>query len=1378
MSESDGERTARSVALEQAYVHEVYEQCAEKTAQSRHWPRIYQFLEELEPGALVCDVGCGNGKYLSVNQSIFKVGADRCKHLTDIAREKENEVLICDNLSLPFRDDSFDAVLSIAVVHHFATTERRVHALKELARVLRIGGRLVISVWAMEQRHRKFESQDVLVPWPKAYRFDSSCSAEPRSSGIPYADEIRYNQFAPKDFVASKSRKKYGSKSYWIDPVLSPSPSSSSLSSPNETCYSFVRRALQKLAGGKRGGPGNRPWFLETWSHGSGKDARHNRRDDSGDVDDLPIELRRLEDINVMLDKFPDTLSVKSKSLGDILEIQRLNLVRSRSSIPGLCSTLTSDTFLNETSETPSIAGSKPKLVKQKSHFIEDICLEISDNTAIQELIKDIPELGTMRKLPVRRGNVQKQSSLNEELMSADRLKEKEKIRRNIMKQASLNEEIICKRKAFEAFKDSLYSGNATKRFQLLKSGLTNRIKQSTTNIEKVSGMSIKNGFVKMLQGWTSGENEEEDECFDSVPCELFSPKCKPGEKTEKTAPAAKKDAESAERRLSREDGSDSSKDSSLQSDTSVDSEDSFASVIYVPKQDLSSIIDAISAPPGYQLRATSAPPSPRVKHPPDLMGPRLKLIPISPLLKQFPATSKSLPPTSPPGLSPRTLNSIPPRPFFGAFPGGQQTSVFEKLLSGGELESSSANRKQIPEFHGSEVPDSSTRLLESSVVAKEVPAMPLTPIVLENTAVVSTAVADKLPPKEEKSLVPVIGETSVLHEKPSENSDVELAVNEENSRRARLNQIKELLRQKPGFATRCGKPSFPLVRRASAATPGRLETVTRPLPRLLSLELFNPETDDLDSDSSGVSSPESIGSVISVVSDERFVANKDNGKADIKEQEASLATDEKPLPLASKHPEFSHLDNNSAYELLGSASLSGSSTEISLASSQSIRLLEAAANVASSLEDAVETAIQLKPHSAKHATKAQKCTTVDDPYEFTNSWRNVNASPSELQELLCDSKPNSLSPEERTWDEECRRHLINFTEKLSENLINDIDQYCQKTVLEFNEDFNERSVDRDSCVTSTDSKVVDSFIVDSPLTSHQHPPGNGELATCKYSELVDTRAWLNASQKEDENSKTDNKPSDTLLELECSNADRSSRTVINNVLRERSSSEDIVDLILVPNSKKFIFEEKSGARDEYKGQRSTEIDPRHSVTGGSEDQTVEKSYLSFGNSIESSDIGDSIENTTSFSDYSQTESVRESSATEKTHHGSLASLGSCNMEYRNRQAGSKLESRIRSASEEITSRPPMIRQQASVKSECLVSATSNGSLTDSSSQESLPSDHGGGAITYHQYYHVFREGELDQLINKYVENLHIISSYYDHASWCIVAEKVQVWTI
>ena len=107
--------------------------------------------------------GCGSGKYLSVNPLLFSIGVDRCKTLTELAREKDNEVggfyvrrtnifislllfqvLICDNMALPYKDDSFDAVLSIAVIHHIATTERRVRALRELARILRVGGRIII----------------------------------------------------------------------------------------------------------------------------------------------------------------------------------------------------------------------------------------------------------------------------------------------------------------------------------------------------------------------------------------------------------------------------------------------------------------------------------------------------------------------------------------------------------------------------------------------------------------------------------------------------------------------------------------------------------------------------------------------------------------------------------------------------------------------------------------------------------------------------------------------------------------------------------------------------------------------------------------------------------------------------------------------------------------------------------------------------------------------------------------------------------------------------------------------------------------------------------------------------------------------------------
>ena len=46
------------------------------------------------------------------------------------------------------------------------------------------------------------------------------------------------------------------------------------------------------------------------------------------------------------------------------------------------------------------------------------------------------------------------------------------------------------------------------------------------------------------------------------------------------------------------------------------------------------------------------------------------------------------------------------------------------------------------------------------------------------------------------------------------------------------------------------------------------------------------------------------------------------------------------------------------------------------------------------------------------------------------------------------------------------------------------------------------------------------------------------------------------------------------------------------------------------------------------------------------------------------------------------------------------------------------------------------------------------------------------------RYYHVFKEGELANLIENHVTNLHVIENYYDHANWCVIAEKVNVWTI
>lgn len=134
---------------------------------------------------------------------------------------------------MPFRDESFDAVLSLAVIHHFATTERRVNAIRELARILRIGGRVVITVWALEQKSRRFESQDVLIPWqsPKSKNTAISDDEEDDDDFLPPYHAYTYNE----DSTHSNSSRSQGDGD----------SSSLSSSSPSDTCYSFVRRALQ-----------------------------------------------------------------------------------------------------------------------------------------------------------------------------------------------------------------------------------------------------------------------------------------------------------------------------------------------------------------------------------------------------------------------------------------------------------------------------------------------------------------------------------------------------------------------------------------------------------------------------------------------------------------------------------------------------------------------------------------------------------------------------------------------------------------------------------------------------------------------------------------------------------------------------------------------------------------------------------------------------------------------------------------------------------------------------------------------------------------------------------------------------------------------------
>jgi tRNA (uracil-5-)-methyltransferase TRM9 len=173
---------------EQTHVHKVYSQIAPHFSATRHkpWPLVSHFLLSQPPGSVGLDVGCGNGKYLSVNPHVYLVGSDRSEELVSLASKGGREAMTADGLALPFRGGCADFVISVAVVHHFSTRERRVGGIRALLACIRPGrrkgggdggggatvegGKVLVYVWALEQgsSRRGWDegaAQDQLVPW-------------------------------------------------------------------------------------------------------------------------------------------------------------------------------------------------------------------------------------------------------------------------------------------------------------------------------------------------------------------------------------------------------------------------------------------------------------------------------------------------------------------------------------------------------------------------------------------------------------------------------------------------------------------------------------------------------------------------------------------------------------------------------------------------------------------------------------------------------------------------------------------------------------------------------------------------------------------------------------------------------------------------------------------------------------------------------------------------------------------------------------------------------------------------------------------------------------------------------------------------------------
>ena len=151
------------------------------------WEELNFLFEDLKEGEKVLDLGCGNGRWYKVfkEKKADYFGLDNSEKLIEIAKENfpDAKFFIGDALNLPFQDNFFDKVYSIALFHHIPSDDFRIKVLEEAKRVLKPGGILILTCWKIHRLKEilaflkytflkiigrsKLDFKDIFLPWGK-----------------------------------------------------------------------------------------------------------------------------------------------------------------------------------------------------------------------------------------------------------------------------------------------------------------------------------------------------------------------------------------------------------------------------------------------------------------------------------------------------------------------------------------------------------------------------------------------------------------------------------------------------------------------------------------------------------------------------------------------------------------------------------------------------------------------------------------------------------------------------------------------------------------------------------------------------------------------------------------------------------------------------------------------------------------------------------------------------------------------------------------------------------------------------------------------------------------------------------------------------------
>lgn len=160
--------------IEIEYVKQIYEYIASEFNVTRayKWSWITNFINSLPKNSLIYDIGCGSGRNMDYSDYRF-IGFDNCESFIELCRNKGLKAYYSEITDIKIRDNSADALICIATFHHLSSHDNRIKALKELKRLVKPNGKIMLSVWAKDQPKKTritFDKYgDNIVFWKKKY---------------------------------------------------------------------------------------------------------------------------------------------------------------------------------------------------------------------------------------------------------------------------------------------------------------------------------------------------------------------------------------------------------------------------------------------------------------------------------------------------------------------------------------------------------------------------------------------------------------------------------------------------------------------------------------------------------------------------------------------------------------------------------------------------------------------------------------------------------------------------------------------------------------------------------------------------------------------------------------------------------------------------------------------------------------------------------------------------------------------------------------------------------------------------------------------------------------------------------------------------------